>query len=71
MEFVEVEDVPGRALRRDYGLLELYFSADGRAGWALTGGMLQVHRLAGEPELAAGWRRAVGADFAPSTAWVD
>ncbi|MFG2297746.1 hypothetical protein [Streptomyces sp. NPDC048603] len=71
--FLDVEEAPGVSLRRDHGLLELSFSGggDGTAGWTLSSGMLQLHRLPEDPELAAEWREATGVDFAPYTAWSD
>ncbi|MET9468613.1 hypothetical protein ABZY44_28250 [Streptomyces sp. NPDC006544] len=64
--FIE-EDGPGGMLRRDYGLVELYFS--GEPDRILTGGSLELHRLPGDPALAAEWSSATGVDFAPYTAW--
>ncbi|MFF3214980.1 hypothetical protein ACFYYB_30610 [Streptomyces sp. NPDC002886] len=66
VDFVE-EGGPGGALRRDYGLVELYFA--GEPDRVLTGGSLELHRLPGDPALAAEWSAATGVDFAPYTAW--
>nr|WSX49380.1 hypothetical protein OG409_10700 [Streptomyces sp. NBC_00974] len=66
VDFIE-EDGPGGMLRRDYGLIELYFS--GEPDRVLTGGSLELHRLPGDPVLAAEWSSATGVDFAPYTAW--
>lgn len=65
-DFIE-EGGPDGTLRRDYGLIELYFS--GEPDPVLTGGSLELHRLPGDPALAAEWSAATGADFAPYTAW--
>ncbi|WP_405488018.1 hypothetical protein [Streptomyces sp. NBC_00096] len=37
----------------------------------LTGGSLELHRLPGDPALAADWGSATGVDFEPYTAWSD
>ncbi|WP_329382564.1 hypothetical protein OG625_19730 [Streptomyces sp. NBC_01351] len=65
--FMEERDGPGGSLRRDYGLLELYFTAGPHR--LLTSGVLELHRLPCAPEMAAEWRSATGVDFAPYTAW--
>ncbi|MCJ0869130.1 hypothetical protein [Streptomyces sp. AP-93] len=66
VDFIE-EEGAGGSLRRDYGLVELYFS--GEPDPVLTGGSLELHRLPGDPALAAEWSSATGVDVAPYTAW--
>lgn len=68
VDFIEEND-PGGMLRRDYGLVELYFS--GEPTRVLTGGSLELHRLPGDPALAAEWSSATGVDFAPYTPWAE
>ncbi|MFJ9342618.1 hypothetical protein ACIRP0_25490 [Streptomyces sp. NPDC101733] len=65
--FIAEEDGAGRSLRRDYGLVELCFS--GGPDWVLTSGSLELHRIPGDPDVAGGWREAMGVDFAPYTEW--
>ncbi|MEV7611469.1 hypothetical protein [Streptomyces sp. NPDC089799] len=68
--FLDVEEVPGASLRRDHGLLELSFSGGGEtAGWTLSSGVLELHRLPLDPGPGTEWREATGVDFAPYTAW--
>lgn len=70
-EFIEVVDKKCRTLRRDYGFVELYFS--GRPGeWVMTGGLIEMHRLAADDQgMAEEWRRDMGVDFPECCSWAE
>ncbi|MFF7715640.1 hypothetical protein [Streptomyces sp. NPDC007988] len=46
--FVDDVDAAGQCLRRDHGVVEFSFNAEG-AQWVMSGMTLQLHRLAGNP----------------------
>ncbi|MFC8715848.1 hypothetical protein [Kitasatospora sp. NPDC057198] len=64
-------DDPGEpenlSLRRDYGLVELYFN--GGPDWVLVGASVELHRLATVENLAAEWREEQGVDFSEYLTW--
>ncbi|MEU2393441.1 hypothetical protein [Streptomyces sp. NPDC007369] len=66
---VDVIGEGGASLRRDYGFVELYFNPGEE--WVMSGGSIELHRLANAPELAGRWRGSTGVEFAPYTAWAD
>ncbi|MFJ2473623.1 hypothetical protein ACIOWI_11620 [Streptomyces sp. NPDC087659] len=68
--FVDDVDAAGQCLRRDHGVVEFRFNAEG-AQWVMSGMTLQLHRLAGNPGLARRWRDAVGVALPPTVAWPD
>ncbi len=68
--FVDDVDAAGRCLRRDHGFAEFSFNAEG-AEWVMSGMTLQLHRLAGNPDLARRCRNAVGVALPPTLAWPD
>ncbi|MFD9215053.1 hypothetical protein ACFVY9_18480 [Streptomyces sp. NPDC059544] len=68
--FVDDVDAAGQCLRRDHGVVEFSFNAEG-AQWVMSGMTLQLHRLAGNPGLARRWRDAVGVALPPTAAWQD
>ncbi|MFE2143464.1 hypothetical protein ACFXA3_17275 [Streptomyces sp. NPDC059456] len=66
---VDVVGTGGRSLRRDYGFVELYFNPGEE--WVMSGGSIELHRLANAPETAAPWAASTGVEFARYTAWAD
>ncbi|WP_327136229.1 hypothetical protein OG311_40030 (plasmid) [Streptomyces sp. NBC_01343] len=66
---VDVVGEGGVSLRRDYGFVEFYFNP-GQA-WVMSGGSIELHRLANAPEPAARWAAGTGVGFAPYTAWAE
>ncbi|WP_329312438.1 hypothetical protein OG723_02760 [Streptomyces sp. NBC_01278] len=66
---VDVVDEGGASLRRDYGFVELYFNPGEE--WVMSGGSIELHRLAHAPELATRWSESTGVEFARYTAWAD
>ncbi|KOU23408.1 hypothetical protein ADK52_18270 [Streptomyces sp. WM6372] len=66
---VDVVDEGGASLRRDYGFVEFYFNPGSE--WVMSGGSIELHRLANAPGRAARWGAGTGVDFTPYTAWAD
>lgn len=67
--FVDVVDEEGRSLRRDYGFVEFYFN-HGDA-WVMSGGSIELHRLASGPDGAEDWARTTGVEFPRYVGWGD
>ncbi|MFD9476777.1 MULTISPECIES: hypothetical protein [Streptomyces] len=67
--FVDVADEEGRSLRRDYGFVEFYFNPGDE--WVMSGGSIELHRLASGPDMAKEWARAMGVEFPRHVAWAD
>ncbi|MET9887420.1 hypothetical protein ABZZ20_30640 [Streptomyces sp. NPDC006430] len=67
--YVDVVGEGEASLRRDYGFVELYFNPGSE--WVMSGGSIELHRLANAPELAARWGESTGVEFAQYTAWAD
>ncbi|MFD8480396.1 hypothetical protein [Kitasatospora sp. NPDC059673] len=63
-----IDDVveAGVSLRRDYGLVELYFNGP---EWTVVGGSVELHRLATVAGLAEEWRKAEGIEFSEYLPW--
>ncbi|WP_328777219.1 hypothetical protein OHU17_33725 [Streptomyces goshikiensis] len=66
---VDVVGGGGVSLRRDYGFVEFYFNPGEE--WVMSGGSIELHRLANAPELAARWAAGTGVEFDPYTAWAE
>ncbi|MFJ3203006.1 hypothetical protein [Streptomyces sp. NPDC086989] len=66
---VDVVGEDGLSLRRDYGFVELYFNPGEE--WVMSGGSIELHRLANAPESAAPWAAGTGVEFTRYTAWAD
>ncbi|MFB7178216.1 hypothetical protein ACFCYI_10970 [Streptomyces sp. NPDC056257] len=69
--FVDVVDEGGTSLRRDYGFVEFYFNFDRGEEWVMSGGSLELHRLASGHDMARTWARATGVTFPRHVAWAD
>ncbi|MFD7394742.1 hypothetical protein ACFV60_06840 [Streptomyces virginiae] len=67
--FVDVVDEAGESLRRDYGFVEFYFNPGDE--WVMSGGSIELHRLASGPDLAREWARTTGVEFPRHIAWAD
>ncbi|MFF9348073.1 hypothetical protein [Streptomyces sp. NPDC014734] len=66
-DFVDVVDEDGDSMRRDYGFIEFYLNLD--QVWSVSGGAVELHRLAARSDVADRWRVAMGDDFARYLAW--
>ncbi|MEV6583199.1 hypothetical protein AB0M92_34145 [Streptomyces sp. NPDC051582] len=67
--YVDVVGEGGVSLRRDYGFAEFYFNPGEE--WVMSGGSIELHRLANAPESAARWAESTGVEFDRYTAWAD
>ncbi|GAB2584559.1 hypothetical protein GCM10027168_16650 [Streptomyces capparidis] len=68
-DYVDVADAED-SLRRDFGFVELYLS--GGPAWTVTGGSVELHRLAGDDSgMAEAWRRATGVAFPGYCSWAE
>ncbi|MFB7257278.1 hypothetical protein [Streptomyces nojiriensis] len=67
--FVDVVDDEGRSLRRDYGFVEFYFNFTPGGAWVMSGGSVELHRLASGPDMAEEWARTTGVEFPRYVAW--
>ncbi|WP_328961037.1 hypothetical protein [Streptomyces virginiae] len=67
--FVDVVDEEGESLRRDYGFVEFYFNR--YDGWVMSGGSIELHRLASGQDMAKEWARTMGVEFPRHVAWAD
>lgn len=66
---VDVVGEDGASLRRDYGFVEFYFNPGEER--LMSGGSIELHRLANAPELATQWSGSTGVEFSRYTAWAD
>ncbi|MEU8844468.1 hypothetical protein AB0D97_36125 [Streptomyces roseus] len=74
LPFKYVEEIHGRrrgsrAMRLDYGLLEVTFGNE--PDWTCRSLQVEVHRLAGSPAICEEARALAGLEFAPYTPWSD
>ncbi|MGW6980198.1 hypothetical protein ACWGE1_12210 [Streptomyces sp. NPDC054932] len=67
--FVDVVDEEGESLRRDYGFVEFYFNPGDE--WVMSGGSIELHRLASGRGMAREWARTTGVGFPRHVAWAD
>lgn len=67
--FVDVVDEGGASLRRDYGFVEFYFNPGEE--WVMSGGSIELHRLASGNDMAEEWARTTGVEFPRYVAWED
>ncbi|MFF3262581.1 hypothetical protein ACFYWO_25860 [Streptomyces sp. NPDC002932] len=65
--FVDVVDAGGDSMRRDYGFIEFYFNSGQE--WTVSGGAIELHRLAVRADLALRWRDAMRDEFPCYLAW--
>ncbi|MFF2331283.1 MULTISPECIES: hypothetical protein [unclassified Streptomyces] len=66
-DFVDVVDEDGDSMRRDYGFIEFYLNS-GRE-WSVSGGAIELHRLATRSDMANRWRTAMFDGFPRYLAW--
>ncbi|MFJ5926628.1 hypothetical protein ACIQF6_28895 [Kitasatospora sp. NPDC092948] len=64
--WIDDVDEPNLSLRRDYGLVELYFNGP---EWVVVGGSVELHRLATVDGLAEEWQKSEGVEFSEYLAW--
>ncbi|WP_327417275.1 hypothetical protein [Streptomyces sp. NBC_01233] len=67
--FVDVIGEGGESLRRDYGFVEFCFNPGD--AWVMSGGSIELHRLASGQDMATEWARATGVEFPRHVAWED
>uniref|UniRef100_A0AAU2JY72 Uncharacterized protein n=1 Tax=Streptomyces sp. NBC_00049 TaxID=2903617 RepID=A0AAU2JY72_9ACTN len=67
--FVDVVDEDGRSLRRDHGFVEFSFNPGDE--WVMSGGSIELHRLASGPGMAKEWAESTGVEFPRYVAWED
>lgn len=67
--FVDVVAEEGESLRRDYGFVEFYFNPGDE--WVMSGGSIELHRLASGWDMAKEWARTMGVEFPRHVAWED
>ncbi|MEV8405233.1 hypothetical protein AB0R12_05315 [Streptomyces niveus] len=66
-DFVDVVDEDGDSMRRDYGFIEFYLNSG--QSWSVSGGSIELHRLATRNDMADRWRAAMRDDFPQYLAW--
>ena len=66
-DFVDVVDENGDSMRRDYGFIEFYLNLD--QDWRVSGGAVELHRLAVRSDMADRWRVAMHDSFPRYLAW--
>ncbi|MGW6947415.1 hypothetical protein [Streptomyces xanthophaeus] len=66
---VDVVDQGGASLRRDFGFVEFYFNPGEE--WVMSGGSIELHRLASGYDMAEEWARTTGVAFPRHVAWED
>ncbi|MFE9728712.1 hypothetical protein ACFYQ5_35375 [Streptomyces sp. NPDC005794] len=65
--FVDVVDEDGESMRRDYGFIEFYLNLD--QDWRVSGGSIELHRLAARSDTADRWRIAMQDHFPRYLTW--
>ncbi|MEV4970005.1 hypothetical protein [Streptomyces scopuliridis] len=66
-DFVDVVDEEGDSMRRDYGFVEFYLNSD--RDWTVSGGAIELHRLATRYEMADRWHAATRDKFPQYLTW--
>ncbi|MGW2558207.1 hypothetical protein ACWCXB_02970 [Streptomyces sp. NPDC001514] len=66
-DFIDVADNEGQSLRRDYGFVEFYFNPG--TEWVVTGGSLELHKLASNYALAERWHKNIHVAFPQYVSW--
>ncbi|MFF2190950.1 hypothetical protein [Streptomyces sp. NPDC058155] len=66
-DFVDVVDEDGDSMRRDYGFIEFYLNSG--QSWSVSGGAIELHRLATRGDMADRWRAAMRDDFPQYLTW--
>jgi hypothetical protein len=63
-----IEETDGRdSLRRDYGLIEIYFTNGPH--WTVTGGAVELHRAASNSDLVEEFQRKTDSKFPKYVSW--
>ncbi|MFG2597643.1 hypothetical protein [Streptomyces sp. NPDC048462] len=65
--FVDVFAGAGDSMRRDYGFIEFYFNSG--QDWVVSGGGIELHRLAARSDLVVRWRAATCDEFPQYLTW--
>ncbi|MFF4094667.1 hypothetical protein ACFYYY_12625 [Streptomyces sp. NPDC001834] len=68
-DFVDVVDGEGDSMRRDYGFIEFYLNLD--QNWSVSGGAIELHRLAARNDMANRWHIAMRDKFPQYLTWDD
>ncbi|MFE4454184.1 hypothetical protein [Streptomyces sp. NPDC056796] len=66
-DFVDVVDEDGDSMRRDYGFIEFYLNLD--QDWRVSGGSIELHRLAVRTDIADRWCAAMRDRFPRYLTW--
>ncbi|MFF4230983.1 hypothetical protein [Streptomyces sp. NPDC001820] len=66
-DFIDVVDESGLSLRRDYGFVEFYFNPGPE--WVMSGGSIELHRLASGYERAEKWRQNMNVHYPQYLTW--
>ncbi|QNE74947.1 hypothetical protein F0344_10260 [Streptomyces finlayi] len=66
-EFVDVVNEGSDSMRRDYGFIEFYLNSG--QNWTVSGGSIELHRLAARPHMADRCRIAMREDFPQYLTW--
>lgn len=66
-DFVDVVDEGGDSMRRDYGFIEFYLNSG--QNWSVSGGAIELHRLAARGDMVDRWRTAMCDDFPQYLTW--
>lgn len=66
-DFVDVVDEDGDSMRRDYGFIEFYLNSG--QDWCVSGGAIELHRLAARSNMANRWHAAMRDEFPQYLTW--
>ncbi|WP_405899056.1 hypothetical protein OG242_17480 [Streptomyces sp. NBC_00727] len=66
-DFVDIVDEDGDSMRRDYGFIEFYLNLDQE--WRVSGGSVELHRLAGRADMAERWSAKMQDRFPRYLTW--
>ncbi|MEU9624159.1 hypothetical protein [Streptomyces sp. NPDC048155] len=66
-DFVDVVDEGGDSMRRDYGFIEFYLNSG--QSWSVSGGAIELHRLATRSDMVDRWRTAMRDEFPQYITW--
>lgn len=66
-DFVDVVDEDGYSMRRDYGFIEFYLNLD--QDWRVSGGSVELHRLAVRSDMADRWHASMQDRFPQYLTW--
>ncbi|MFD5747035.1 hypothetical protein [Streptomyces sp. NPDC127033] len=68
-DFVDVVDESGDSMRREYGFIEFYLNFDQE--WVVSGGAIELHRVASRYEMAQRWGEVMHDCFPKFLSWGD